>query len=65
MYKTLIYAMKRGLFSDMIQTYEHFKNKCWTLVRKNRNKNIISRRVHNMVNHDMVLKTRVKTNIPY
>ena len=40
-------------------------NFIWVLVRFHRQKNIISRRVHIMVTHDMVLKTRSRANIPY
>ena len=34
-------------------------------VSLNRNKNIISRRVHNIVTHAMVIKTRCRANISY
>ena len=49
----------------MIQTYENFQTNIWLLVHKNGLKNIISRRVHIKVTHDMVLKKRFKANIQY
>ena len=52
------------MFSDMIHTYENFNNK-QLLINLNRHKNIISRSVHIMVTHDMVLKTRFRANIQY
>ena len=53
-------------FHDIFFT--HFRDKTLAkifLVSLNRHKNIISRRVHIYVIHDMVLKTRFRANIQY